>query len=383
MWRAWRRKPRAPEAKAAPAQILAWHGLGRPVWSDRDARAFAEEGFARNAIAYRCVRLIAEAAASAPLKVTPVDHPLAALLAQPNPEQTGVELLEAFFGRLQVAGNAYLEAVSLDGDAPRELYGLRPDRMAVIPGPRGWPIGWEHRAGREVTRYERDPVSLVSPILHLKLFHPADDWYGLSPMAAAAYAIDIHNAGGAWNKALIDNAARPSGALVYAGPSGSERLTPDQFDRLKAELESAHTGAANAGRPLLLEGGLDWKPMSLSPADMDFIEARHAAAREIALAFGVPPMLLGIPGDNTYANYKEANLALLRQTALPLALKAAAAIEMWLGRRWSGPAARVRVDLDSVPGLSAEREALWARLEAASFLDAAEKRAIAGLEPAP
>ena len=69
---------------------------------------------------------------------------------------------------------------------------------------------------------------------------------------------------------------------------------------------------------MLLEGGLDWKPLSLSPKDMDFIEAKHAAAREIALAFGVPPLLLGMPGDNTYRNYAEANRAFWRQTVLPL-----------------------------------------------------------------
>jgi HK97 family phage portal protein len=254
--------------------------------------------------------------------------------------------------------------------------------MAVIPGARGWPIGWEHRAGGQVTRYERDPVSEQSPVLHLKLFAPADDWYGQSPMEAAAAAIDIHNAGGAWNKALIDNAARPSGALVYSGAGGMDRLSDEQFLRLRAELSEAHMGAANAGRPLLLEGGLDWKPMSLSPMDMDFMAARHAAARDIALAFGVPPMLLGIPGDNTYANYREANLAFWRQTVLPLAQKVARAVENWLGARWPA-AAQVDVDLESIPALSSEREALWARIEGASFLDVSEKRRLAGVERAP
>jgi hypothetical protein len=90
---------------------------------------------------------------------------------------------------------------------------------------------------------------------------------------------------------VLDNAARPSGALVYAAKSGN--LTGEQFARLKSELELGFQGARNAGRPLLLEGGLDWKPLSLSPKDMDFIEAKNAAAREIALALGVPPMLLG------------------------------------------------------------------------------------------
>lgn len=360
---------------------MAWHTPGRPVWSPRDTGAFAREGYARNAIAYRCVRMIAEAAASAPLRVGPDDHPLARLLARPNPEQTGVELLEAFYGHLQVSGNAYLEAASFEEVEPSELYVLRPDRMSVVPGADGWPVGWEHRVGGHVRRFERDPVSGNAPIFHLKIFNPVDDWYGLSPMEAAAFSIDIHNAGGAWNKALIDNAARPSGALVFTGDGGADRLSAEQFQRLKAELDEMHVGAANAGRPMLLEGGLEWRPMSLSPSEMDFAGARHAAARDIALAFGVPPMLLGIPGDNTYSNYREANLAFWRQTALPLALKAARGIESWIGDRWpdAGPAA-ISVDLENVPALAVEREALWARVGAADFLDVEEKRRLAGVE---
>ena len=197
---------------------------------------------------------------------------------------------------------------------PRELHALRPDRMRVCPAPTG---GRRHtstasvRHGAVRARGEgvaADPAS--------QLFHPLDDHYGMSPLEAAATALDIHNAAGAWNKALLDNAARPSGALVYDGRTAP--LTDAQFDRLKAELDGEFPGRANAGRPLLLEGGLDWKPMSLSPKDMDFVEAKAAAAREIALAFGVPPMLLGLPGDNTYANYPEANRAFYRQTIVPL-----------------------------------------------------------------
>ncbi|MGE0741074.1 MAG: phage portal protein [Hyphomonadaceae bacterium] len=372
----WWRKLRA--GAGVERKLMAWHALGRPVWPMRDPAAFAREGYARNAIAYRCVRMIAEAAASAPFKVGPADHPLARLLARPNPEQSGVELMEAFYGHLQVTGNTYLEAASFDDAAPSELYVLRPDRMKVVPGADGWPVGWEHRVGAHVRRFERDPVNNDAPILHLKLFNPTDDWYGLSPMEAAGYAIDIHNAGGAWTKALIDNAARPSGALVF---NGDARLSEEQFQRLKQELEEMHVGAANAGRPMLLEGGLDWRPMSLTPGDMEFIEARHAAARDIALAFGVPPMLLGIPGDNTYSNYREANLAFWRQTALPLAQKAARGIEAWIGDRWAdaGPAA-ISIDVESVPALTVEREALWARLAGADFLNLDEKRRMAGVD---
>lgn len=215
--------------------------------------------------------------------------------------------------------------------------------------------------------------------LHLKLFHPLDDHYGFPLLEAALMALDLHNAAGAWNKALLDNSARPSGALVYA-PKDGGNLTEEQFDRLKTELEEGYTGASGAGRPLLLEGGLDWKAMGYSPQDMDFIEAKNGAARDIALAFGVPPMLLGIPGDNTYANYAEANRAFYRLTVLPLINRTAKALECWLGPLF-GDDLRLEHDTDRIEGLSLERESLWRRVSEASFLSDDEKRDAVGYQP--
>ncbi|MDB5420318.1 MAG: phage portal protein, partial [Brevundimonas sp.] len=235
---------------------------------------------------------------------------------------------------------------------------------------------WEYSVDGRSIRIGRDADGWM-PVMQLKLFHPTDDYYGLSPLEAAAFAIDVHNASGAWNKALLDNAARPSGALVYGGKDG-ERLTAEQFALLKEEL-SGHAGMMNAGRPLVLEGGLDWKPMSLSPAEMDFIAGKHAAAREIALAFGVPPQLLGIPGDATYANYREANAAFWRGTVVPLVKKTAGALTGWLGTRFGTVELRVEADLESVSALQGERDALWTRLDAASFLTDEEKRRMAGV----
>jgi hypothetical protein len=218
-------------------------------------------------------------------------------------------------------------------------------------------------------------VAGVRPILHVKLFHPTNDHYGLSPIEAAATAIDIHNTASRWNKALLDNSARPSGALVYTSRDGN--LTVEQYDRLKAELEQGFQGAAHAGRPLLLEGGLDWKSMSLTPKDMDFIEAKHVAAREIALALGVPPMLLGIPGDNTYSNYQEATRSFWRQTVLPLVNRTAKALSTWLSPAY-GERLEFRPDHDAIEALNVEREALWTRVDKATFLTTNEKRAAVG-----
>ena len=208
------------------------------------------------------------------------------------------------------------------------------------------------------------------------MFHPLDDHYGLAPSEAAAKAIDLHNAAAGWNKALLDNAARPSGALVCGGGA---TLSESQFERLKTELESGFSGAANAGRPLLLEGGLSWQPLSLSPKDMDFMEAKNAAARDIALAFGVPPMLLGIPGDNTYSNFVEANRAFWRQCVVPLVMRTADALSAWLSPGFTD-APRITVDLDEVPALAEDREALWRRIGSATFLSDDEKREALGWE---
>jgi HK97 family phage portal protein len=298
------RTPLPEQTKASlTGPLLTLQTLGQPVWAPRDYGTFAREGYAQNAILHRCVRMTAEACASIPLLLYErgqeiEEHPLLDLMRRPSPGMTGVDLLERWYGFLLVAGNAYMEAVALDGEV-RELHALRPDRMKVVPGPDGWPEAWEYEVAGRSVRFAGEVADGVRPILHLKLFHPGNDHYGLSPIEAAATAVDIHNEASRWNKALLDNSARPSGALVYAAANG--QMTGEQFERLKRELESTYQGAKHAGRPLLLEGGLDWKPLSLSPKDMDFVESKNAAAREIALALGVPPMLLGIPGDNTYA----------------------------------------------------------------------------------
>ncbi|HEX7777120.1 MAG TPA: phage portal protein [Parvibaculum sp.] len=374
--------PRPQEVKTSrTGPLFALQLQGRAVWTPRDYAALAREGFERNAVAYRCVRMIAEAAASVPWLLYDgarelTAHPLLSLLETPNPHESGADFFESWYGFLEVAGNSYMELVELDG-APRELYVLRPDRMKVVPGASGWPEAYDYSVDGRTVSFAYDPVRGEAPILHMRLFNPTDDHYGLSPMEAAAFAVDIHNQAGQWNKSLLDNAARPSGALVYKGGDGNANLTEDQFARLKQELSDNYQGAANAGRPLLLEGGLDWTAMGLSPKDMDFIQAKSAAAREIALAFGVPPMLLGIPGDNTFSNYQEANRTFWRQTVLPLAGRTARALTRWLGSRY-GEGLRLWYDTDQVDALSADREALWARVSKADFLTDDEKRAAVG-----
>nr|WP_151954111.1 phage portal protein [Sphingomonas sp. EC-HK361] len=341
------------EARPVLARGFAFAGEWPPSYE-----AQVRSGYLGNPVAQRAVKMVAHSVADAPIDAS---DEIAALI--------GVELLESVATHLQLHGNAYVQVLR-DADArPAGLFALRPERVRVEVDSSGWPAAYRYAVGERVQRLIADAAA--PEVIHLRLAHPLDDHYGLGCLGAAAGAIAVHNAASGWNRALLDNAARPSGALVY-DPGDGSTLTRDQFERLRAEMEAGFAGAANAGRPMLLEGGLKWQALSLSPADMDFAGMKAGAAREIALAFGVPPMLLGLPGDATYANYREANKALWRLSVLPMAGRILGGLTDGLKAWW--PDARAAVDLDRVPALAEERQALWASVTAADFLTNEEKR---------
>lgn len=347
---------------------LRGYALGSLGEWPRHYEAQMREGYLSNAIAQRAVRLIAEGLASAPLSASD-----ARALELVRATSAGQALMETVATHLLLHGNAYVEILSGNDGHPAELFALRPERMTIEADMRGWPVAFVYKAGEVASRLPADNV------IHIRSIHPLDDHYGLGCLGAASGAVATHNAATKWNKALLDNAARPSGALVYEmGESGT--LNGEQYARLKEELSASFQGAGNAGRPMLLEGGLKWQAMALTPAEMDFAGLKEAAAREISLAFGVPPVLLGLPGDATYANYREANRALWNQSIIPLARKILDALAQGLRPYFDG--LTLDLDLDAIPALAEDRERLWAQVGAADFLTTAEKRAAVGLGPA-
>ncbi len=337
-----------------------------------------------NPIAARAVRLVGEALAAAPLRVDADDAALATRVRSlVRASSGGQTLIESLAQALLLHGDAWLQLIDRGDGTLVELFALRPDRMTLVTGDDGWPFAADYRVGdgrvtdaRRVRRLLIEDARGRPNLVHLKVGHPARDHDGAGALNAAGAAIALHNSAARWNRALIDNAARPSGALVHEGGAGVP-LADAQFERLKAEMAAQFQGAANAGRPLLLDGGLKWQAISLTPAEMDFAALKDAAARDIACAFGVPPMLLGVPGDATYANYAQAMKALWRHTLLPMAGRILGGINEGLAG-W-GIAARVAVDLDAVPELSEDRARLWEMVGAADFLTGAEKRAALGL----
>lgn len=333
-----------------------------------------------NPVAQRAVRLVSEATGGAMLRAHGPDSAHSArLLDLVQATSGGQGLMETLALHLMLHGNGYVQILNDAPGDPVELFALRPERVRVEVDKSGWPVGYSYRVGERTTFLPTGDMGGRGEIIHIKAINPLDDHYGLGCVGAAAGAVAIHNAATVWNKALLDNAARPSGALVYDTGKDGATLSSTQFARLKDQMEAAFAGAGNAGRPMLLEGGLKWQSLSLTPSDMDFVQLKAAAARDIALAFGVPPMLLGLPGDSTYANYREANKALWRQTILPLAHKILSGIAQGMSG-WM-PGVTLALDLEKIPELSDERTALWERVGGADFLSPQEKRIMLGLAP--
>ena len=378
---------KAARGTGRPFLFAGWRGMfsGEP-WP-RSYEAQVREAYLGNPVAQRAVRLVAEGVAWAPVYgIEEKEAPPPRSARSPSPANAGEDkaaalvtpaLLETVATQLLLHGNAFVQVLQ-DADAvPAELFALRPERVSVEADAAGWPAAYLYKVGEAKSRIAaRDGLGRPG-VVHLKAAHPLDDHYGLGCLGAAAGAVAVHNAASKWNKALLDNAARPSGALVY-DPGDGAALSQAQFERLRAEMEAQFSGADNAGRPLLLEGGLKWQAMSLTPADMDFVGLKAAAAREIALAFGVPPMLLGLPGDSTYANYREANRALWRLTVLPMAARILAGISDALRAWW--PGVGLEVDVDQISALAEDRERLWRQVSGAEFLTDDEKREMLGFD---
>lgn len=382
--------------RAMPTTQLYIQQPAHAVSMPRNYTSFADEGYRKNVVAYRAIERITDAMSGVPLKLKRMkpkdkqaedvlDHPVLELLCQPNPTQSYEAFVKSAFGYFFISGNTYIQAVGPNEEAkrepPKELWALRPDRMSVIPGRTMMPAGYEYKIGADKKKiFPVDFVDGASPIMHLKTFHPMDDYYGMSPIEAAAFSIDQYNAGGKWNLALMQNSARPSGAFVVTNSKGeATELSESQREHLKKEVIAQYTGAGNTGRPMVLEGGLDWKEMGFNPKDMDWINSKDTNARDVCLAFGVPSQLLGIPGDSTYSNYEQAKLAFYLDTVIPALKMWCTSLNSWLVAAYEDEGLYLEPDTNAIEALEPMRKDKWDQTEKAAFLTIDEKRERVGL----
>lgn len=311
-----------PKANPANRVILSLGISQGPTWTNHTYTALAKAGYITNTDVYACVNHIARAIKGIEWltydgpqkkKLITEDTPLKKLLRQPNPQMGGAEFREAYIGYLMLSGNSFIYR-AMGGKTVQEMWPLRSDRMNMIPGNWKNPIGgYKYKVGFDEQDFKPDQFGQT--VMHTKLFNPIDDWRGLSPLQNAARCVDQSNDIQAWNVALMQNSATPSGAFV-----SDDELGPVQKEDLRREIDEKMTGSANARRPLLLDGGMKWQAMGLMPTDLDWLEGDERCSRKISAVYGVPPELLGVmsKGGLNDANFSQARLKFYMETVLPL-----------------------------------------------------------------
>lgn len=381
-----------PSEKKDVGNMVGYFGVGTSKSKNYSYEDLAEEGYMKNSIVYRCVNEIAKGASAVPFMVRAGDqvldtHPIITLMNRPNPLQSHSEFFNSVFGFLLLSGNAYILKVGSDQGTPKELHLLRPDRMNIKGGSKPIPDRYEYVInGRIQATYPVEEATGFSEVKHIKLWNPLDDFYGLSPMSAAAIEVDQHNMSGKHNINLLSNGARPSGAVVFKPQDDagfSVNLSESQRQQLLTDLNNRFSGTANAGRPLLLEGDFDWKEMGLSPKDMDFLNLKQMAATDIAMCFGVPSQLVGVSDAQTYANVAEARLALYEETIIPHLRKLESDLNEWLVPMF-GENLEFYFDIDKIPALAERTKRIYENVTSAvkeGIMTRNEAREQIGLSP--
>jgi HK97 family phage portal protein len=373
--------------------------MGNPVWTKFNEKEAARI-YNNVDVVFSCIDLIGTEAGQAKFKVVRTDssgnsveqpdHDLAKLLKMPNSTQDGPAFTYASVAYRLITGNSYINlntGTLVDGKPvrddfdtpPMEMWGFRPERVRVIPGTLG-NAGYEYKSdgSAQTLTFPADEITGKSNILHWKTFNPLDDYYGLSPIQAALKGIDTYDKTVDWNKSLLDNGGRPSGALIWKGEG---RMGEETYRQFKEEVDEKITKKQKRGKPIVLPGNVDWKDLSLSPRDMDFLQSKSTAMQDIARVYGIPPILLNLGSDATFSNMKEARLSLWDSTIIPLLGSYVAVLNQHVASRYEDGVS-IKIDLSDVTALEPRRQGLWERAEKASaFITVNEQREMINLEP--
>ncbi len=374
------------------SNMMGYFGVGTEEAKIYKYQDLAKEGYLKNAIVYRCVNEISKGASAVPLLLKNGDkiveqHPIINLLNRPNPLQSYSEFFNSLFGYVLLSGNAYILKLGSELVATKELHQLRPDRIVIKSSGNAIPDRYEYMLnGRVQNTYQVDQLNGFSEVKHVKLWNPLDDYYGLSPMSAAAVEVDQFNMSSKHNVNLLNNGARPSGAVIFKPQDDAGfavNLTESQRQQLLTDLNNRFSGAGNAGRPMLREGDFDWKEMGLTPKDRDFHRLKNMAATDIALCFGVPSQLVGVPDAQTYANVSEARLALYEETIIPHLRKIESDLNEWLVPLYDDRLS-LKFDIDSIPALAERKRKTYENVTSAvreGIMTRNEARESIGLSP--
>ena len=269
---------------------------------------------------YSCVRILSEAVASLPLHVyrytgtgseKASEHPLYSILHyEPNPEMTSFVFRETLMTHLLLWGNAYAQVIRNGKGEVIALYPLMPDRMTVDRDSRGR-LYYEYRASDEdPMTSKKGTVKLQPPdVLHIPGLG-FDGLVGYSPIAMAKNAIGLSIAAEEYGSKFFANGATPSGILEYPG-------TVKDPDRVRESWNAGFGGSSNAHKVAVLEEGMKYTPISISPNEAQFLETRKFQIDEIARIFRVPPHMVGDLDKSSFSNIEQQSLEFVKYTLDP------------------------------------------------------------------
>ena len=274
---------------------------------------------------YSCVRILAEAVAGLPLhlyRYTPtggkekaIDHPLYLLLHdEPNPEMSSFVFRETLMTHLLLWGNAYAQIIRNGKNEVIALYPLMPNKMSVNRDENGQLYYSYYRSSEEAPTAETEKVDLkASDVLHIPGLG-FDGLVGYSPIAMAKNAIGMAIACEEYGAKFFANGAQPGGVLEHPG-------TIKDPQRVRESWQSTFGGSGNANRIAVLEEGMKYTPIAISPEQAQFLETRKFQINEIARIFRVPPHMVGDLEKSSFSNIEQQSLEFVKYTLDPWVIR--------------------------------------------------------------
>lgn len=340
--------PDVTQERRDPTFIMPSWMTGKPQWSEWDAEKAITEGYQSSPWVYACIKRRVDAVCSVPWAVEVKrggewerddNHELNRLLQDPNPEMDWQELLSLMVTHLDLAGNGFWHKVRVQSKV-RELWPLMPQSVRVIPG-----------RDKIIEAYQIGSAPGVridaADITHMAYTNPNSLLYGQSPLMAVGKAVDVDNSAAAWQKISMQNRGIPDGIFQL----DQDDLTQEQFDQTRDVVRENYANMGNARSPWVVNKA-KWIPMSLTPAEVDFIETRHLSMKEICAAYAVPSEMISGMGDANRASSETVRKTFWLDTVLPLLSEIQSTLNKSLAREYGGAnEIRIVYDTSGVPAL--------------------------------
>jgi len=319
-------------------------------WGEWTTEKAVSDGYSANSWAYRAISLITKNISAIRWHVETMDgekqeeHPVTKLLRKPNPQQSGQSFFELISAWQQLSGEAYVKIVS-DSKGVAELWPISPDRIKPVPSTKndlmidGYAIRTEE--GKTIV----SPDYTLDNVFSFMFINPANPIRGIGPLQVAAKAVDVDIDQQNWNKSAMQNRGILDGVFTF-----DKDLDFNAYATIKAKIKEMFSGSKNARDIGVIGSNAKYQRLSLTPAEMDFINSRKFNREEIFIIFGVPPQLAGAQDSSTYNNFTTSMRIFWEVTLIPILDDLRDTLNHSLGA-YLGEGLRINYDISKVPAL--------------------------------